>query len=100
VTRCFKLLLMVITWSSMGASMAETITLPIGAQGASSMAIPTNGMSRQAVLERYGLADDEHEPVGKPPIQRWDYREFSVYFENDRVVNSVRHHQPRMQKEE
>jgi hypothetical protein len=37
----------------------------------------------------------QHKPVGQPPITRWDYREFSVYFEYDHVINSVRHHQPR-----
>ena len=47
------------------------------------------------MLERFGLADEEHQPVGQPPITRWDYREFSVYFEYDHVINSVRHHQPR-----
>jgi len=47
------------------------------------------------VLERFGLADEEHPAVGKPPITRWDYREFSVYFEYDHVIDSVRHLQPR-----
>jgi hypothetical protein len=47
------------------------------------------------VLARFGLADEEHPPVGQPPITRWDYRTFSVYFEYDHVVNSVLHHQPR-----
>ena len=36
----------------------------------------------------------EHPSVGNPPITRWDYREFSVYFEHTHVINSVRHHQP------
>ena len=53
------------------------------------------GESRQSVLERFGLADEEHPSVGQPPITRWDYRTFSVYFEYDHVINSVRHHQPR-----
>ena len=44
--------------------------------------------------ERFGLADEEHPAVGHPPITRWDYRSFSVYFEYDHVINSVLHHQP------
>ena len=51
--------------------------------------------TRRSVLERFGLADEEHKPVGQPPITRWDYREFSVYFEYDHVINSVRQHRPR-----
>lgn len=55
---------------------------------------PARGEHKHDVLERFGLADQEHPAVGRPPILRWDYREFSVYFENDRVINSVLHHQP------
>jgi len=52
-------------------------------------------ISARHLLERFGLPDEEHPAVGKPPITRWDYREFSVYFESGHVVDSVRHHQPR-----
>ena len=27
--------------------------------------------------------------LGNPPITRWDYPQFSVYFENDRVLHTV-----------
>lgn len=82
------------------AAMAETIEIPLGQQGQSGLALPKLGESKHAVLERYGLADEEHAPVGKPPITRWDYREFSVYFEYDHVIDSVLHHQPRYLKEQ
>ena len=74
---------------------AETIEIPLGEQGQSAIEMPVRGQSQRAVLERFGLADEEHAAVGQPPITRWDYREFSVYFEYDHVVNSVIHHQPR-----
>ncbi|MGV8228465.1 phosphodiesterase, partial [Pseudomonas aeruginosa] len=41
------------------------------------------------------LADRGMFLVGQPPIVRWDYRDFSVYFESGRVLDSVRHHRPR-----
>ncbi|SNS84115.1 MULTISPECIES: hypothetical protein [Pseudomonas] len=74
-------------------SYAETLTIPIGQQGDASQvqSLPRRGESRSSVLDRFGLADEEHKPVGQPPITRWDYREFSVYFEYDHVVDSVRH---------
>jgi hypothetical protein len=77
--------------------LADTLIIPIGEQGreATLPPLPRLGESKRAVLERFGLADEEHPAVGKPPISRWDYREFSVYFEYDHVINSVRHHQPR-----
>lgn len=76
-------------------ALAETIEIPVGQQGDSGLSLPTRGESQRAVLERFGLPDEEHPAVGKPPITRWDYREFSVYFESGHVVDSVRHHQPR-----
>ena len=75
-------------------ALAETLEIPVGQQGADLTDLPQLGQSKRSVLERYGLADEEHPPVGKPPITRWDYREFSVYFEYDHVLNSVRHFQP------
>jgi len=77
------------------SALADTLQIPIGQQGGDTQALPQLGESRRAVLERHGLADQEHPAVGQPPITRWDYRDFSVYFEYDHVINSVRHHQPR-----
>lgn len=74
--------------------LADTLEIPVGAQGDSRVALPVRGESRRAVLERFGLADVEHPAVGQPPITRWDYREFSVYFEYDHVVDAVRAHRP------
>ncbi|MDG9929418.1 MULTISPECIES: phosphodiesterase [Pseudomonas] len=76
-------------------ALAETIEIPVGQQGDAVAGLPQLGESKRSVLERFGLADEEHPPVGQPPITRWDYRTFSVYFEYDHVVNSVLHHQPR-----
>ena len=91
------ILLMVMTLSS----QAQTLEIPVGEQGDPQLTqLPQTGESRRSVLERFGLADEEHAPVGQPPITRWDYREFSVYFEYDHVVNSVRHHRPQYLKEQ
>ena len=73
---------------------ADTLQIPVGQQGAGGLQLPQLGESQRAVLERFGLADEEHPSVGNPPITRWDYRSFSVYFEYDHVINSVLHHQP------
>ncbi|WP_430765341.1 phosphodiesterase [Pseudomonas citronellolis] len=75
-------------------AMADNLEIPIGAQGEPGVALPARGESRRAVLERFGLPDVEHPSVGNPPITRWDYREFSVYFEYDHVVDAVRAHRP------
>lgn len=33
--------------------------------------------------------------MGQPPISRWSYPDFTVYFENDLVLHSVRDDRPR-----
>jgi hypothetical protein len=75
---------------------ADVLRIPVGEQAAGlSIALPERGQRQLAVLERFGLPDEEHPAVGNPPITRWDYREFSVYFESGVVINSVVHHHPR-----
>lgn len=87
-----RALLLALLFAALPAA-AEDILIPLGQQGEDLRApLPQLGESRRSVLERFGLADEEHPPVGNPPITRWDYREFSVYFEYDHVVSSVRHH--------
>lgn len=75
-------------------ALAQTLEIPLGQQGATAANLPQMGESKRSVLERFGLADQERPAVGQPPITRWDYRSFSVYFEYDHVINSVLHHQP------
>jgi hypothetical protein len=41
------------------------------------------------VESRFGPPSNRHAAVGNPPITRWDYPQFSVYFENDRVLHTV-----------
>ncbi|MBE7374841.1 phosphodiesterase [Pseudomonas lopnurensis] len=89
--RHLAILLLMLTFSP--SLFAEEIRIPIGQQGLPEVAMPARGESKSRVLDRFGLADEERPSVGQPPITRWDYREFSVYFEGDRVINSVRHHQ-------
>jgi hypothetical protein len=42
-----------------------------------------------AVQSRYGEPVTRHAAVGLPPITRWDYAQFAVYFENDHVLHAV-----------
>jgi hypothetical protein len=55
---------------------------------------PKPGMSMTAVESAYGTPSERHAAVGgsiaeQPPITRWDYAAFSVYFEHDRVIHAV-----------
>ena len=50
---------------------------------------PMRGMTAAAVETRYGRPDAKVAPVGDPPISRWEYKNFVVFFEYDRVIHAV-----------
>jgi hypothetical protein len=56
-----------------------------------SIELPSRGASMSAVEAKFGAPKERHAAVGKPPITRWDYENFSVYFENQHVVHAVAH---------
>jgi len=52
---------------------------------------PERGLSMTTVRQRFGEPLKEHATIGEPPITRWDYEMFSVFFEHEFVLNSVVH---------
>ncbi|HBA35945.1 MAG TPA: hypothetical protein DCZ12_17605 [Gammaproteobacteria bacterium] len=52
--------------------------------------VPLRGLNKQAVEAKFGLPEAKKAAVGKPGISRWIYHEFTVYFENDYVIHSVK----------
>jgi hypothetical protein len=55
------------------------------------MELPANGLRQAEVRARFGEPTATHAPVGDPPITRWDYDGWSVYFEYDLVLFTVLH---------
>jgi hypothetical protein len=53
--------------------------------------LPARGANMKTVEARFGAPAARHTAVGKPPITRWDYKGFSVYFEYEHVVHAVAH---------
>ncbi len=51
--------------------------------------LPGRGMTKDSVEERFGSPADKIEAVGEPPISRWLYGSFTVYFEYDHVIHAV-----------
>ena len=50
---------------------------------------PARGSTMGSVESKFGAPSEKHATVGQPPITRWDYASFSVFFENDRVIHAV-----------
>jgi hypothetical protein len=77
-------------WTLAGASRAETIAVDDGiAVKESDVATPTRGMSMDQVATKFGAPVAKVPAVGKPPISRWEYPGFIVYFEHEHVIHSV-----------
>jgi hypothetical protein len=73
-----------------GAAVAETIVVDDQVMvKESSVNRPKRGITMSQVESRFGAPVTRHATVGKPPITRWDYPGFAVFFENDRVIDAV-----------
>src|SRR6266852_5827522 len=73
-----------------GTAAAETVAVDSGiAVKESDVPTPTRGMTMDQVASKFGAPSDKTPAVGKPPISRWQYPGFMVYFEGDHVIHSV-----------
>ncbi len=60
---------------------------------ASDVQMPIKGNSKDIVDKDFGHPKQAVAAVGQPPIERWIYDQFTVYFENQVVIHSVAHNQ-------
>jgi hypothetical protein len=50
---------------------------------------PARGMTMSQVASKFGAPATKVPAVGNPPISRWEYPGFVVYFEHEHVIHSV-----------
>jgi hypothetical protein len=55
----------------------------------SDVVTPARGMTMDQVSTKFGAPVSKTPAVGKPPISRWEYPGFVVYFEHEHVIHSV-----------
>jgi hypothetical protein len=73
-----------------GTAVAETLVVNDQLTVAPTDVVrPARGSTMQTVEARFGAPQARHDAVGKPPITRWDYPGFSVFFEHQRVIHAV-----------
>jgi hypothetical protein len=82
----------------LSTSRADTLEMPETQNGDGSPAqstepttanMPVRGMSMSQVERRFGQPLNKLAPVGDPPITRWVYGEYTVYFEGKYVIHAV-----------
>ena len=67
---------------------AETLVIKDTGQFYSSQK-PQKGMSKAQVRKKFGEPVQTYPAVGQPPITRWKFADFTVYFEHNHVVHAV-----------
>ncbi len=53
--------------------------------------LPARGMTKANVGSKYGQPSNKKAAIGDPPISRWDYPGYSVYFEYNLVLHTLVH---------
>jgi hypothetical protein len=73
-----------------GSAVADTVVIDDQVQvRESTVETPKRGVTMRDVEAKFGAPVTRHDAVGAPPITRWDYAGFSVFFERDRVIHAV-----------
>ena len=73
-----------------GSAVAETLLVDDQVTlRESNVERPKRGATMADVEKHFGAPAEKHPTVGQPPITRWDYSGFSVFFEHDRVIHAV-----------
>jgi len=75
-------------FGAVGLSTADTLQMD-GTEPGVSGSRPTRGETTASVESKYGAPTAKLAAVGEPPISRWEYTEFVVFFEYDRVIHAV-----------
>jgi hypothetical protein len=67
------------------AAQADELAMPSGSPADH----PSRGMSMEKVEATFGAPSSRVPAVGQPPITRWEYPGFVVYFEDSTVLHTV-----------
>ena len=70
---------------------AEEVNIPAAEAEATeySIQLPGRGMSMEMVQNRFGEPLEKEPAVGEPPISKWTFSNFTVYFESEFVIHAV-----------
>jgi len=88
MTKLRVLTVFALFFGAFGTSTADTLEME-GVAPDAKTAGPTRGMTAANVESRYGAPDAKEAAIGDPPISRWEYKDFVVFFEYDRVIHAV-----------
>ena len=83
-----------VTQTSSVTEITQVPVTPAPAPAPAPALLPRKGQTMTEVAKQFGQPAHKHAPVGggspkTPPITRWDYDGYSVFFENSHVIDDV-----------
>ena len=72
-----------------GAPADATAAQPAAPAQGFRITLPGRGMTMEQVEAKFGPPRERLPSVGEPPITRWVYDDFTVYFEYEYVIDAV-----------
>jgi len=88
-----KALPILLSFATLAVAQADTLLIQSVQQAeATRSERPASGLTKAEVEARFGAPSRMIAAIGDPPISRWEYPTFTVYFENERVIHSVARH--------
>lgn len=82
----------IVLFSLVSCAVSAEVLLIERTQQQANQAVPKHGQNMQQVEQRFGAPLVRRAAVGEPPITRWEYADFVVYFEHNLVLNTVFKH--------
>lgn len=73
----------------LGTGIAAADTVKVPTPETTGISVPDRGITMRDVESRFGVPAQKLAAVGNPPITRWVYPDFEVYFEGNRVIHTV-----------
>jgi len=90
VRRVFYALLAVSALFTLPVVNADTLLIDgVNRSKVSAQERPKRGMSMNTVESTWGQPIARRSAIGEPPIARWEYSAFIVYFEYSHVIHAV-----------
>ncbi len=87
--KCLALVTIAIL-SALSTAQAESLVIEnINKASAALKERPNRGMSMDTVATKWGEPAAKKAAIGEPPISRWEYSTFVVYFEYGNVIHAV-----------
>jgi hypothetical protein len=90
MTRRLSLLVALLAATATAPASAELVVVDGAVQlRPADIETPRRGTRMSDVEARFGAPTSRSPAVGEPPITRWEYAGFTVYFERDLVLHAV-----------